>query len=165
MFPEKPMDPLTNKQWKRYKRASKCHICYKPFNVKDPKGRDHCNYTGKYKGLAHMLCNLRYKIPSCIPVVFHNLSGYDTHLFIGELGKKSKDIGVIAKNKEDHITFSVDIVAVDKYMDKEGNENDKTIKLRFIDSFKFMASNLDSLTNNLVKGGRKLIGFEDYSEE
>ena len=80
------------------------------------------------------------------------------------MGKKSKDIGVVAKNKEDYITFSVN-VAVDKYQDKDGYEKDKTIKLRFIDSFKFMASSLDSLTNNLVKGGRKLIGFEDYSEE
>ena len=35
MFTEKPMDPLTNRQWTRYKRASRCHICFKPFNVKD----------------------------------------------------------------------------------------------------------------------------------
>ena len=96
-------------------------------------------------------------------MVFHNLSGYDAHLFIKELGKHSKDIGVIAKNKEDHIIFSVD-VAVDRYVDKEGNEKDKMIELRFIDSFKFMASSLDSLMNNMVKGGRKLFGFEDYSE-
>ena len=96
-------------------------------------------------------------------MVFHNLSGYDAHLFIKELGKHSKDIGVIARNKEDYITFSVNVV-VDRYMDKEGNEKDKLIELRFIHSFKFMASSLDSLTNNLVKGGRKLFGFEDYSE-
>ena len=85
------------------------------------------------------------------------------HLFIKELGKHSKDIGVIAKNKEDYITFSVN-VAVDKYIDKEGNEKDKFIELRSIDSFKFMASSLDSLTNNLVRGSRKLFGFEDYNE-
>ena len=52
---------------------------------------------------------------------------------------------VIAKNKEDYISFSVD-VAVDKYVDKEGNEKEKLIELRFIDSFKFMSSCLDSLT-------------------
>ena len=157
------MDPLTNRQWKRYKRASKCHICFKPFNSKDPKVRDHCHYTCQYRGPAHSLCNLKYRTPSYIPVVFHNLSGYDTHLFIKELGKHSKDIGVIAKNKEDYVTFSVN-VAVDKYINKEGNEKDKLIELRFINSFKFMASSLDSLMNNLVKGGRKLTGFEDYSE-
>ena len=120
MFPKKPMDPLTNKQWKRYKKASECHICYKLFEERNPKVRDHCHYTGKYRGPAHMFCNLRYKIPSYIPVVFHNLSGYDAHLFIRELGKKTDNIGVIAKNKEDCITFLVD-VAVDKYMDKKGN--------------------------------------------
>ena len=50
------------------------------------------------------------------------------------------------------------------YIDKNGEEKDKFIDLRFIDSFKFMSSRLDSLTNNLVHGGRKLFGFEDYSE-
>ena len=162
MFPEKPMDRLTKKQWKRYKRASRCHICFEPFDSKDPKVRDHCHYTGHYRGPAHSLCNLRYRILSYIPVVFHNLSGYDVHLFIKELGKHSKDIGVIAKNKEDCIIFSVD-VAVDRYVDKDGVKKDKTIELRFIDSFKFMVSSLDSLTNNLVHRGRKLFRFEDYS--
>ena len=71
---------------------------------------------------------------------------------------------VIAKNKEDYISFSVD-VAVDKYVDKEGNEKEKLIELRFIDSFKFMSSCLDSLTKNLVSGGGKqLFGFQNYSE-
>ena len=164
MFPEKPMDPLTNEQWKEHKKADKCHICNKPFNDKDPKVRDHCHHTGKYRGPAHRNCNLRYGIPSYIPVVFCNLSGYDAHLFMRELGKKMDNIGVIAKNKEDCITFSIGVV-VDKYMDKEGNEKDRTIELRFIDSFKFMVSSLDSLMNNLVKRGRKPMGFEDYSKE
>ena len=70
---------------------------------------------------------------------------------------------VIAKKKEDYISFSVD-VAVDKYVDKEGNEKEKLIELRFIDSFKFMSSSLDSLTKNLVSGGKQLFGFEDYWE-
>ena len=70
MFLEKPMDPLTKKQWKKYKRSTKCHICYKPFTLRDPKVRDHCHYTGLYRGPAHSLCNLRYKNsilhPSCV---------------------------------------------------------------------------------------------------
>ena len=74
MFPELLMDPLTKKQWKKCKRSTKCHICYKPFTLGDPKVRDHCHYTGLYRGPAHS-CNLRYKIPSYIPVLFHNLSG------------------------------------------------------------------------------------------
>ena len=88
---------------------------------------------------------------------------YHVMTLIKELGKKSNDIGVIAKNKEDYITFSVK-VAADKYIDKEGNEKDKLIELRFIDSFRFMASSLDSLTNNLVRGGIKLFSFYDYNE-
>ena len=143
---------------------SKCHICYKPFNFKDPKVRDHCHYTGKYRGPAHSLCSLRHTIPSYIPVIFHNLSGYDAHLFIKELRAKFKDIGVIAKNKEDYITFSVNVV-VDRYTDKNGDERDKFIELRFMDSFKFMMSSLDLLTNNLVRGGRKLIGFEECTDK
>ena len=163
MFPELPVGPLTKKQWKKYKRSTKCHICYKPFTLGDPKVRDHCHYTGLYRGPAHSLCNLRYKIPSYIPVVFHNLSGYDAHLFIRELGAHTSDMEVIAKNKEDYISFSIK-VPVDSFIDKNGEEKDKLIELRFIDSFKFMSSSLDSLTKNLVRGGKKLFGFEDYSE-
>ena len=163
MFPEKPMDSLTPKQWKRYEKASRCHICFKPFNSKDPKVRDHYYYTGRYRGPTHSLCNLRYRIPSYIPVIFHNLLGYDAHLFIKELGKHSNDIDVIAKNKEDYTTFSFNVV-VDKYIDKEGNEKDKLIEFQFINSFKFMVSRLDSLTSNLVRDGIKLLGFDYYNE-
>ena len=163
MFPELPMGPLTKKQWKKYKRSTKCHICYKPFTQKNLKVRDHCHYTGLHRGPAHSLCNLRYKIPSYIPVVFHNLSGYDAHLFIRELGAHTSDMEVIAKNKEDYISFSIK-VPVDSFIDKNEEEKDKLIELRFIDSFKFMSSSLDSLTKNLVRGGKKLFGFEDYSE-
>ena len=102
---KKPMDSLTPKQWKRYEKASRCHICFKPFNSKNPKVRDHCHYTGHYRGPAHSLCNLRYRIPSYIPMIFHNLSGYDAHLFIIELGKHSNDIGVIAKTKRTTLPF------------------------------------------------------------
>ena len=95
--------------------------------------------------------------------MFHNLSGYDAHLFIRELGAHTSEIGVIAKNKEDYISSSIK-VPVDSYIDKNGEEKDKLIELRFIDSFKFMSSSLDSLTKNLVRGRKKLFGFEDYSE-
>ena len=144
MFPELPMGPLTKKQWKKYKKATKCHICYKPFTQTNLKVRDHCHYTGLYGEPAHSLCNLRYKIPSYIPVVFHNLPGYNANLFIGELDGHAFDMEVIAKNKEDYISFSIK-VPVDSYIHKNGEEKDKLIELRFIDSFKFMSSSLDSL--------------------
>ena len=163
MFPEKHMDPLTSKEWKGYDRATKCHICFKPFEEIKPKVRNHCHYTGKYRELAHMNCNLRYKIPSHIPVIFHNISRYDTHLFIQELGKETIKIGVITENKEKYISFTTNVM-VDEYQDK-GKTKEKKIQLRYIDSFKFMASSLGSLTNNLVKGGKKLARFEDYFKD
>ena len=95
--------------------------------------------------------------------MFHNLSEYDAHLFIRELGAHTSEMGVIVKNKEDYISFSIK-VPVEKYIDKNGEEKDKLIELRFIDSFKFMSSSLDSLTKNLVSGCKKLFGFEDYSD-
>ena len=90
-----------------------------------------------------------YRIPSYIPVVFHNLAGYDAHLFIKELAKHTTNINVIAKNTENYISFSVK-VEVDRYIDKAGNEKIKEMELRFIDSFKFMSSSLDMLVNNLA---------------
>ena len=75
--------------------------------------------------------------------MFHNLSGYDAHLFIKELAASSTDeakMDLITKNKdEDYISFSIK-GEVDKYIDKNGIEKSKEIELRFIDSFKFMSS-------------------------
>ena len=73
-------------------------------------------------------------------------------------------MGIIAKNVEDYISFSIK-VEVDKYIDKNGDERSKEIELRFIDSFKFMSSSLDSLVNNLAKGDHKFWGFEEYSDK
>ena len=160
-FPEVPMLKLTKSQTKAHNKATKCHICFKEFRDKG-KVRDHCHYAGEYRGAPHYGCNLRYKIPKYIPVVFHNLARYDAHLFIRELAKYTTDIGVIAKSIEDYISFSIK-VKVDKYVDKNGEEKDKEIELRFIDSFKFMSSSLDSLVNNLARGGHKFWGFEKFN--
>ena len=131
-FPEKPMDTLTKAQLKKYEEVRICHICFKPFNGENPKVRDHCHYTGCYKGPAHMKCNLQYKIPSYIPIVFHNLSGYNAHLFIKELAFITDGsigrMGVIAKNTEDYISILIK-VEVNKYMNKKGIERSKEIEL------------------------------------
>ena len=112
-----------------------------------------------------MNCNLQYKIPSYIPIVFHNLSGYDAHLFIKELAASTDGakMSIIAKNKEDYISFSIK-VEVNRCIDKNGIERLKKIELRFIDSFKFISSSLDSLVNNLARGDSEFFGFEEYSE-
>ena len=161
------MEPLTKAEWKDYKHMSSCHICFKPFKgIGNPKVGDHCHYSGIYRRVAHSLCNLQYKIPSYILVVFHNLLGYNAYMFIKELASSPPDgakMGIIAKNKEDYITFSISI-EVDKYINKNGEEKPKEIDFRFISSFKFMSSSLDSLVNNLARGNNEFFGFEDYNE-
>ena len=72
-------------------------------------------------------------------------------------------MGLIAKDTEDYISFSINI-EVDKYTDKNGEEHSKEITLRFIDSIKFMSSSLDSLVNNLARGGGEFFGFENYND-
>ena len=126
--PEVFMIPLTNSQMKEYSASKECHICFKRFNDKDRKVRDHCHYTGLYRGAAHSSCNLQYKIPSYVPVIFHNLADYDAHLFIKELASYTTDISVIAKNTEDYISFGIK-VGVDKYVDKFGVERVKELEL------------------------------------
>ena len=66
----------------QFDKQTKCWMCNEEFNDKDVKVRDHCHFTGRYLGATHNSCNLRYRKPKFTPVVFHNLSRYDSHLFI-----------------------------------------------------------------------------------
>ena len=88
------------------------------------KVRYHCHYTGKYREAAHSNCNLNYKIPKEIPVVFHNGSTYDYHFIIKQLARKFKDnFDCLGENTEKYITFSVPIK---KVLD---NDNDNIVIL------------------------------------
>ena len=74
------------------------------------KVRDHCHYTGKVRGAAHNICNLRYKIPKKIPIVFHNGSTYDYHFIIKQLAIEFKgEFKCSGENSEKYINFSVPI--------------------------------------------------------
>ena len=107
------------------------------------KVRDHCYFTGKYRGAAHDVCNLNYKAPKEIPIVFHNGSTYHYHLIIKELAKEFKGkFKCLGENTEKHITFSVPIK----------NDKGKKYKVNFIDSFRFMSSSISSLVDNLSDG-------------
>ena len=141
---------------KQFNDATKCWICNEEFDdTADEKGyrknekvKDHCHYTGRFRGAAHNSCNLKYKKPKFIPVVFHNLSGYDSHLFIKNLGFTDGNIDCIPNNEEKYITFTKNTV-VGSYTNKEGKDKPIKHKIRFIDSFKFMSTSLESLVNNL----------------
>ena len=139
-----------------YERSDICWICEDTFTEKDKRVRDHCHYTGKFRGAAHNSCNLKYRCPKFTPVIFHNLSGYDAHLFIKNRGVTEGEIDCIPNNEEKYISFTKN-VEVERKMVKEEDENGEkkekevVIKkhLRFIDSMKFMNSSLNKLVKNL----------------
>ena len=140
---------FTEEDKERFNKSKICWICDEPF--KDNKVRDHCHYTGRYRGPACNSCNLKYRKPKFIPVFFHNLSGYDSHLFIKKLGTPNENMDCIPNNEEKYISFSKNI-KVGEYKDKKtGKVRDKTFKIRFLDSFKFLPTSLGALVNNLPK--------------
>ncbi|XP_065667913.1 uncharacterized protein LOC136088164 [Hydra vulgaris] len=149
-FPKKMIFTSENKH--DFNDATECHICGEKLG-KD-KVRDHCHITGKYRGAAHQSCNLNYKIPKFFPVLFHNLSGYDSHLFIKKLS--GGKLSCIPNNEEKYISFSREI-KVDEYI-KEGNKFEVKREIRFLDSYRFMPSSLDALSKNLAKDQCKNIG-------
>ncbi|KAL4085217.1 hypothetical protein QTP88_027076 [Uroleucon formosanum] len=132
------------KKLKLYEDKLKKELENKNTNMK--KVRDHDHLTGEYRGAAYSICNLNYQNPRFIPIVFHNFSGYDAHLFIKKFGNDNKRIKLIPNNEEKYISFSKMMPRVVTRKDKE-----KVIYtgLRFIDSFKFLPSSLDKLINNL----------------
>ena len=80
---------MTKDDEEKFQKAEKCHICDKKCTDKDIRVRDHCHITGKYRGSAHQECNLNLRVNSeeiKIPVIFHNLRGYDSHFIMQEIG-------------------------------------------------------------------------------
>ena len=113
----------------QFEKAEICWICNKL--IENDKVRDHCHITGKYRGAAHWNCNINMKISKKLPIIFHNLRGYDSHLIIKELSKFNCNINVIPNGLEKFMSFSLDKIIV------------------FIDSMLFLNSSLDKLVNNL----------------
>ena len=96
---------LTPQEEKDFQSATICHICEQVlFKDKETgqilKVRDHCHFTGEYRGAAHNQCNLNCKKPLILPVIFHNLQGYDSHHFIKQLAKVSGDLSCIPSTEE-----------------------------------------------------------------
>ena len=138
------MTPLTKEEEDNYNKENICYICKKEFN--NDKVRDHCHFTGKYRGATHNTCNIRYKIPKNIPVIFHNGSTYDYHFIIKELACEfDGNFECLGESTEKYITFSVPIKK--RIEDKNMNI---TYKIKFIDKFRFMATSLSKLVDNLT---------------
>ena len=150
-YEKKKIIPLTTEEKINYNDQKVCYICEKEFDTIDKKNykvRDYCDYTGKYRGAAHNVCNLRYKVSKEIPVVFHNGSTYTYHFIIKELVKEFEgNFDCLGENAEKYITFSVPLKK------KIENKNlEITYKIKFIDSFRFMSSSLSKLVDNLSEG-------------
>ena len=134
----KPMK-LSPEEETAFQEANTCYLCCKPTG--EDKVRDHEHaFNGKYRGCAHSACNLQYRFRGNktlssfhIPVIFHNLRGYDGHLILKSFKRdifKKGDISCIPNNMEHYLSFSID-------------------NLRFIDSLQFMNKSLEKLCNNL----------------
>ena len=119
------------------------------------KVRDHCRYTGEYRGAVHSICNLKYGVPKKIPIAFHNGSNFDYHFIIKEFAEEfKKQFTCLGENTEEYITFTVPIEKEVTRIDKNGVEITKNISyiLQFIHSATFMASSFSNLVNNLFEG-------------
>ena len=155
---------FTKENEKQFNMASDCWICGEELG--NDRVRDHCHYTGCYRGAAHNSCNLKYRKPESVPVFFHNLTGYDSHLFIKKLGSSNKKetIECIPNNEEKYITLTKTIIT-GQYTNKKGESKNKTFNIVFKDSLKFMLSSLGALVNNLPKNGFKNISKYYTPEE
>ena len=124
---------MTEEDEEEYKNNNICRFCEK--NIESDKDRDHCHLTGKYRGPAHSKCkiNVTQKQSNFIPFIFHNFSNYDCHMFFKKLVDKKKDkvdFEIIPKTNEERISVTYGCI-------------------KFIDSYRFLSSDLESLVKNL----------------
>ena len=116
--------------------------------IESDKVKDHCHLTGKYRGAAHNTCNINVaqKQSNFIPFIFHNFSNYDCHMFFKRLVDKKNDkvkFDIIQKTNEEYISVTYGCI-------------------RFIDSYRFLSSSLDSLVKTLVDNSNKTLkNFKD----
>ena len=149
----KPLNMIKENE-EEFQKADECHICNKKYTADDIRVRDHCHITGKFRGSAHQECNLQLRLNQDkikIPVIFHNLRGYDSHFIMQEIGAIVKDYEYTNKKGQ---KCQMNINAIPNNMEKYmafmlGNH------LTFLDSFQFMSSSLEKLVGNLPKESLK----------
>ena len=132
-----------------FQKSNICWICGKLIDLDDSKVRDHCHIkeNNHYRGPAHWSCNINLKISKKLPVIFHNLKGYDSHVIFKELSKFNCKISVIPNGLEKYTSFTL-------------NNN-----IVFIDSMLFMIFNLDKLVKNLGSEDFKYLSREFSGEK
>ena len=129
-----------------FQQSNSCWICKKLIENDEEKVRDHCHVTGKFRGAAHWNCNINFQLTKKVPVIFHNLRGYDSHLIFNELDKFDVKISVIPNGLEKCMAFFL-------------NKN-----LLFINGMQFMNPSLDKLVTNLSDEDFKYLVEELGSE-
>ena len=138
---------MTEENKQEFKKATTCHICDKKYTEKDIRVRDHCHITGGFRGSAHQDCNLKLRINPeeiKIPVIFHNLRGYDSHFIMQEIGAIVNKHAYTKNGKEIKMNINAIPNNMEKYMAFMLGKH-----LTFLDSFQFMSSSLDKLVSNL----------------
>ena len=149
---------------KKFKNSTICYICNKQYKEKDIKVRYHNPINNKYIDSAHKECKFKLQIDSDkikIPVIFHNLRGYDSHFIMQEIGNIVKNYTF--KNKKGKMKqMNINCIPnnMEKYMAFMLGNN-----LTFIDSFQFMSSSLDKLVSNLPNEAFKYTNKEFKNEK
>ncbi|KAF0694603.1 Uncharacterized protein FWK35_00033681, partial [Aphis craccivora] len=136
---------FTAEQQQEHNLCKTCNLCKKEFSVGNHKVADHCHLSGKFRQTLCNTCNLKLQTSNFLPCFFHNLSNYDAHFIVTELGLDVKTISVIPNSEEKFISFS-----------KHVSNN---FSILFIDTIRFMASSLSTLSENLLTPG-----FEKFRE-
>jgi hypothetical protein len=154
---------LTPEQKIHHREATRCYVCQREWLQADFKVRNHIHMRGKYRSAAHRSCNLKIRNPNFYPVFIDNLPNYDVHLFIKEFGNVEGDLKIIPETDEKYISFSQS-VPVNTWTDENGKVRSQTRELRFLDSFRFMASSLEKLAANLLDDAMKVM-CEYYPEK
>ena len=152
---------ITEEEEKDFKAANSCHICGKEYKKDDIRVRDHCHVTGKFRGSTHQDCNLHFTLTTKIPVIFHNLRGYDSHFIMQQLGQIVKNNPYInSKGKECFMSINAIPNNMEKYLAFMLGFN-----LVFIDSFQFMSTSLNNLVNNLPRDSFKYTSKQFENEK
>ncbi|XP_049947119.1 uncharacterized protein LOC126455272 [Schistocerca serialis cubense] len=157
-FKNKKQLQMNDQDKEFFENAKTCHICKKHFLTTDVRVKDHCHFTGKFRGAAHQSCNLNYKPSVIIPVIFHNLTNYDAHFLIKDLCecKVSDEEKEISKKNESRVTLiptnTEKYKSFTKYVKKViGDKSFGFIKYRFIDSLNFLACSLEKCVSYMDK--------------